>query len=264
MNPQVKIEFIKKDPDLNILKKAAYKLVSFIKNNQEYLDYFADILLEFSSYSKERMKKMEEKFKIIKKKLTNEKEMDLEKFNDFKMLIKNYYRMIDVPGFYDGISEEIKKYDRSKFLTPTDCLNIMRGKIFEILIEDMVRKRYKTPDFSCGCMIILNGNELKTDKRKTVDVAGWSGDFGEFYECKVSPDSLDEDTYQYIYSLETNFLIENINYRLGCVTLDTHEKLMAKSKLLERKLGIKGQTIKMIGREKLEYIRNFEIQNEAS
>lgn len=265
MNCKVKLEFVQKDPDLNVLKKAAYKLVSFIEKNQDYMNYFADILLEFSTYSIERMKKMEKKLNLIKKKLTNEENIDLEKFDNFKKLVINYYKRVDAPDFYNGISEEVKKYDKSKFLTPQDCLNIMRGKIFEIIVENMVKERYKSPNFfNCGCMIILNGNELITDKRKTVDVAGWTGDFGEFYECKVSPYSFDEDTYQYIYFIEKNFLNENINYYLACVTLDTHERLMVKSECIEQKLGIKGQAIKMLGREKLEYIRNFEIQNEAS
>ena len=208
---------------------------------------------------------MEKRLNLIKKRLANENKIDLEKFDDFKKLIINYYKRVDTDDLYDSINKEVKKYDKSKFLTSQECLNIMRGKIFEIIVENMVKKRYAYPNCFCsGCMIILNGNELKTDKRKTVDVVGWTGSFGEFYECKVSPDSLDEDTYEYIYFIEKSFLNENINYCLACVTLDTQERLIAKSEFIEQKLGIAGRSIKMIGRERLEDIRNFEIQNEAS
>lgn len=132
-------------------------------------------------------------------------------------------------------AEEIKDiYNSCRIISGSnkqkEYLDSLRGAILEELIYYLVTPRYNSLGklFQTGCTICLNGENLVTNKRVSVDIAGWDNMKlnGEFYEVKVGPYYFDSDVLNLLSLIKNKFENINIDVIVGCISMDTKDKLV--------------------------------------
>lgn len=76
---------------------------------------------------------------------------------------------------------------------------------------------------------------------------------GEFYECKVAPNSLDNKAYLYLNKLQKSLeKVKDITYIIACVSAGTYQLLNAKKTKIELEQGINSNTkISLFGMEQI-------------
>ncbi len=123
-----------------------------------------------------------------------------------------------------------------------------------MLVEETIRPRYINAGFDTGCMVILNGEKISSyyenKPRYTVDIAAYRDSRGEFYECKLTPYSLDHKSYVYLDVLERRLRSEKeFKGIVACVTLGTKEGLKNAKMRIEEDLAIHNKNIRRYGKK---------------
>lgn len=233
------ITFTKLDEDIPLINEPARKIVIFLlEEDTKVINIFSDVLLVYSKYNDTKfVNKMVERIDVYK-------EMYPElssKIDILKDLMWDYFSFIDDVKFdllvksnnkyYNSVNSQQKKLDK------------LRGTLFELLIEEIIRPKFENGEFNTGCMVSVNGHAIisnfQSKQRKTIDIAGYRQNNGEFYECKLSPKSLSEKDYYYLYVLDQHLKdIRDFRYIIGCFSLGEKLALENKKIQIEKSLGI--------------------------
>ena len=224
-----------------------------VKNeNEEFFQVFANTLLDCHKYIpntfvNDKIVKKIDQYKVLYSQISDELE-------HLKNLLWNYFSYIDDFEFntllywnsnhYEDIDSEQKK------------LNKLRGVLFEILTESIISSRYKCENFETGCLVIINGEKVisyyNDKQRKTIDIASSQEGKGEFYECKLSPHSLNAESYKYLDLLESKLNeITELDSLVGCITLGDRLSLENAKLQIEEELGINNTNIMLYGYQEI-------------
>lgn len=249
------ISFRRQDESFPEIKQSSEHIIDFLLQKEELLEVFSDVLIGVNAYS--LTKKIADSIMSYIG-MYPEYEDDLKQL---RSLMEDYYMYVDDVKFDKRLQEISRYYRKDHMYLPQKKLDKIRGILFETLVEKLIEKRYVN-NFGCGCVVLFNGREVfsryKGDIRKTIDVAGFDNvDKGEFYECKVTPDSLDEKSYQYLDVLEATLKSQNdITYIVGCVSAGTQLVLNARKNIIESNLGKYNSKISLFGLEDILNLRN--------
>lgn len=171
---------------------------------------------------------------------------------DFKDYYQRYYELWYIQG-----------KDGSEYLSllwsiykEAEDLGGIRGRFLEILLYYLLKREYNNSDDDVDMRCFISNGEKESEKE--VDVFAWcKQDFcGEFYECKVDFEQVDEDKWQgYLCNLvNINNMFGNRN-SYGFVSLANYKAIFYYLKdILGEQFGF-GQAI-IIGKEML-YSGNF-------
>lgn len=203
--------------DMNYFQRKAWKIASLIKFDPKLLEVLSDFLLIF--IDKQDFSK---RFKKWKGKLE---------------LISCSYNKETLENLIDELEDSFNKIKDNK-----SHLDKFRGLIFEYIIENYYKEKYREFEFSSGCKVVVNGNPIKyickddeTKNRNTVDVAGYSKQKSEFYEAKVGPNGFDNHVIKYLNLLNNTLMMNEVSDTIvvGCMTLEKKAKLNIKLRSLE-------------------------------
>lgn len=248
------VSFVRKDENFPDIKQASEDIANFLLKNEELIEVFCDALIGVNTSSYSITRRIAECIMGYSGMYPEHGLIQL------KELMENYYMYIDDMAFDNKLRQLDRYYTINKMYLPQNKLNKLRGILFESLIEKLVIKRYK--NFGYGCTVCLNSVEITSiyegKIRKTVDVAGFDDiDTGEFYECKITPNSLDEKSYLYLDVLENAlFNLNDIKYVVGCVSAGTLAVLNAKKYIIESTLGKSNNRISLFGIDELIELNN--------
>lgn len=248
---EIKLE--RSDEKIPMIEPSAREIAKYILHGKkELFQVFSDTLLSCSTYTGNTF--LDEK---IMKNIDTQKRLYphiAAELECLKNLMWNYFSYIEDYEFdlllkinskyYGDVSDEQKK------------LSKLRGVLLEIFVEEMVRPRYQNEIFHTGCKVIINGEEVVSryggEARLSIDIAACKDAEGEFYECKLSPNSLNAKSYKYLDLLERRLSRERrFKNIVGCVTLGSERSLRNAQTQIEQDLGIHNENIKSYGRERL-------------
>lgn len=225
----------------------AKPLVEFTLKHLDFLPCLCDSLTSFYSYDSinEIGRGGINKFKKFLASIDFKDERNNEFINEFEETLRDAY---NVKSKYPSDSDDVIQ----------DKLGKIRGVILELLIESFVKPRYEATRikphilFCTGCKVELNDKELITSDRISVDIAGWDGNNGEFYETKVGPQNFDEDVLSLLSLIKNELDKQKINSVVGCVTMATKDKLIWSIGDIKSKVDIKlNDDIKIYGKYEL-------------
>ncbi len=244
------VKFKRLDEKIPLIENAANEIIECVLNNdsEEFFQVFANTLLSCSTYKantfiKDKIIKRLDQYKMLYPQISKELE-------NFKDLLWNYFSYIDDFEFNSLLRRNSDYY--KNMITEQQKLNKLRGVLFEVLIESIIRPRYSHENFETGCVIIINGKKVISyysgKARKTIDIASCQEGYGEFYECKLSPNSLNAESYQYLNLLENRMnKVTGLNSLVGCVTLGDKLSLENAKVQIEEELGIHNADIMLYG-----------------
>lgn len=255
----MEITFKKLDEEISDIMEPAREVVTWILNSSHnILSIFSEVLLNCKTYTnqtfvdKKIVKRINE-YKDLYTDITDE----IEKLAD---AMWSYFSYIDDVNFDLKIRTTQNHY--RDLQTEQKKLNKLRGTLFEVLVEEIIKPRYKNADFGTGCMLIIDNDKVisKYDNkiRKTIDVAGIENRKGEFYECKLSPKVLDESSYMYLCLLEDKLREDNnFKYIIGYISLEEKEAVENKKSQIENSLNIKNPKITVFGNSEILQLREL-------
>lgn len=230
-------------------------LVDFILLHKDFLPYLCEVLTSFYSINSihEIGRRGKTRFDIFIKTLDFDNEDNNLYIDEFKKIILNAY---DIESHYpnesyDGLQERLSK---------------VRGTILELLMEKIIRPRFEAsrefPNriFAKGCKIIFYGKELTLSNRVSVDIAGWDGECGEFYEMKVGPKNFDETVLKLLSYIKTELDKKKVNNIVGCITMVNKNKLETQIESVRQNYGVDifNNSIKIFGKQELLSLANRE------
>lgn len=261
----VNFDFKKLDKDKVYANGKALKLVDFITNHIGFLPNLCECILGNTKLNclDVNDRDGENIFSQYIDNLEFDDENNDNYVNEFEKVFREAYNVSDCNKEYERYKDEFdENIDRNKdkqLMTfeqfAEEQLGYIRGRVLEILLENFIRERYKPSrqrldnyylKFNTGCRIKLNGKELVTEDRKTVDVAGWDGTMGEFYEAKVNPENFDEVVLKLLTFIKDELEKERINAIVGCISMKNKETMI---------LGIE----EVIKQNKIKYNNNIQI-----
>lgn len=247
------IRFEKTDEKIPLIEEPAKEIAEYVlKSDIELFHVFANTLLDCHTYKantfvNDKIVKKIDLQKILYPQIADELE-------HLKNLLWEYFICIDDfkldsllktnSSYYKNVSTEQKK------------LNKIRGVLFEIFVETIIRSRYFKGIFETGCIVVLNGKKVISyyngKARTTIDIAAYQEERGEFYECKLSPNSLNEESYQYLDLLEKKCSrINGFDYLVGCITLGERLSLENMRVQIEENLKLCNENIMLFGGDEL-------------
>lgn len=249
----MKIELERLDEKIPLIENSAKNIVACVlSGSDELFQVFSDTLLDCSKYKAHTFLNEKIVKKIdIQKRLYPEIAEELE---HLKNMMWDYFAYIE-DFKLDALLKGNSDYYRN-VATEQQKLNKLRGVLFEILVEEIICPRCRRWYYETGCMVTINGEKIISyyngKPRKTIDIATYKEKKGEFYECKLSPNSLNEESYNYLNLLENKLNDEdNFESIVACVTLGPKTTLESIQTQIEFDLGIQNDNIKMYGRREL-------------
>ncbi|HHD2602672.1 hypothetical protein ACV3RG_13040 [Clostridium perfringens] len=243
---ECKFEFKVTDKFDKFAYDKAKPLVEFVAKHIDFLPCLCDGLTRFCKYDS------------VNKNGRNGK-------NRFTYFLETYdFNNVECSGYLSEFEKKFREaYDiKSKYPKASeddiqDKLGKVRGVILELLIEDFVKVRYKQTrnnkeiKFSKGCIVVVNDKELVIDDRVTVDIAGWDGSKGEFYETKVGPQNFDEDVLKLLSHIKDELDLLNVQAIVGCVTMANRDKLLDNINEIKPNITGYNDRIEVIGKREL-------------
>lgn len=241
-----KIEFKPEDKFDKFVYNQAKPVVVFIMHHMDFLECLCDGLVKFVNYDSinEIGRRGKNKFHYFLQTYDFEDDKSCEYIGEFEEIFRQAY---DIKSTY-------QKYSKKEL---QDKLGEIRGKILELLIEEFVKDRYKgsrnNPEriFSTGCTVIINQNRIVTENRITIDIAGWDGEKGEFYETKVGPQNFNEDVLKLLSYIKYELDSNNLQTIVGCVSMANKDKLEEKIDEVKRNIQRCNTKIEIIGKREL-------------
>lgn len=247
----MKIESKRLDEKVPLIEPSAREIATFIlQGRPEMLEVFSDVLVGCSKYTgntfvNEKIVKSIERYKYLYPEIAQ----DIEHLKD---LMWEYFSYLDDYKL-DALIKENSDYSNN-MSSEQQKLNKLRGTLCEVLVEEIIRPRYINAGFDTGCMVILNGEKIisyyENKPRNTIDIAAYRDSEGEFYECKLTPYSLDHKSYVYLDALERRLGSEKgFKCIVACVTLGTKERLKNAQMRIEEDLAIHNKNIRLYGKK---------------
>lgn len=246
MMTNCKVRFITKDKFDKFAYNKAMPMVNFIIKHIEFLPCLCDGLTSFCGLDSinENGRRGKNKFRLFLETYDFADEESSNYLNEFEEIFRIAY---DIRTMYPNASVANLR----------DKLGKVRGIMLELLIEEFVKGRYKQSrdnlnnEFGKGCIVVINNKEMVIEDRVTVDIAGWDGIKGEFYETKVGPQNF-EDNVLKLLSLIKHELDKFPNQSIvGCVTMVNKEKLIEKIESIKMNIHNFNSKIEVIGKREL-------------
>ena len=138
-----------------------------------------------------------------------------------------------------------------------EAIKTVRGLMCEEVLWLLVSRRFNDGNKSGrGCIVTVRGQKIAVDGRQTIDVAGWNGIKGEFYEAKSGARRIaDTNVLDYLVALKRTLDSCEIANRVACVCMrernDMEDQLRNKG-LLQTLIQSK---IRLFGRGELNDLR---------
>ena len=243
----------------------AQPLVNFIIEHMDFLPYLCDCIVTYTSVDCLSIKDEEGE------------DMFLEHVDNFEFDDDNNYQYIDefVSIFkeaYDVVNCQSEyEYEQYLLKTTNDVLSYeefckiqlgyIRGRVVELILEHFIEKRYKPSrtrannfslKFAKGCKITLKGKELICGQRKTVDIAGWDGSMGEFYEAKVNPDRFNEEVLGLLTLIKNELEYSQIEAIVGCISMKDKDAMnISVNKVINEQKISYNNNIQLYGKDEL-------------
>lgn len=232
-----KVQFIPRDYFKTSTKRMVLPLINFVVKNDEYLYALCEALLKFNniqSISGISSGTGQIRFDRWLNTLTfpQKDEKKLSQFKDHLLKIYN-----TSPNHQE--------------------LSNRRGMALEMLIREFVFPRYSKQGMihEQGCIVKINGNEVLTPNRQTVDIAGWNGTFLETHETKVGPDLFDEDVIEYLCLLSSEMKGAQVNGIVSCVTMSNCSKLKNRLQAIKEQSGHDYTMLSLYGQNEIVELR---------
>lgn len=237
----INFKFVHIDDNKRYAHDKSLPLVKFILCHLDFLPYLCDCITTYTTVGS--LERVDERGKNVFSKYLNtldfEDEDNYDYIGEFEELFREAYRI------------DLTKYNE-------DVLGDIRGKVLEDLIEELVKPRYTDRSnpfgkiFNVGCRIEFNGKHLTIPTRKTVDIAGWDGIIGEFYEAKVGPHRFQMDELILLTLIKNEMDKHCIQCIVGCVSMKRSDVIKAHIKNIVEKEKIPyNHTISIYGKDNL-------------
>lgn len=226
-----------------------------------------EILNTFNKYTEHITNDVKKAMQIVEYKFKGS-EADMKSYQLLETKVENFFwNIVD-----DNFGDELKKRDQDlyyeKKLAYADVrVARFRGLLFEELVTELVRTRFDSYEFCTGCQVYINNcrvmvyyGEGNAHHKETIDIAGWEkrSKYGEFYECKISPERFDEEHFRYLVELNQQLKSKGAkNFIVGFVSSDRAKHVEARRAYLKDTYGISNDDILLIGREDVWEIRNY-------
>ncbi len=235
----VNFDFKRLDEEKSYADRKVMPLIRFVANHIDFLPSLCESILnniKLNSLEATDSINRENRFSQYIQSLEFDDESNYDYVEEFEELFRNAYDLSDYKDEYleykKDYEENSNKYKEDNMLNDEEFmqqqLGYIRGRALEILLESFIEKRYTASrermgnyylKFGKGCMIKIDGKALVTDRRKTVDIAGWDGKFGEFYEAKVNPENFNEIVLEFLTLVKNKFDELKINAIVGCISM---------------------------------------------
>ena len=188
----------------------------------------------------------------------------------FRKCVYNFFwNIVD-----DEFGERAKAYNedlyyKSRLRYADNRLGRYRGLLFEEIVCATVKDRFSESYFCTGCRIYINGarviaryGEGDSNHKETIDIAGWDDKayYGEFYECKISPERFGIPNYKYFIEIKKVLDANGVSkYVLALVSADAKENIKAQKEFIEDSDKECNIEFDLIGRENIHSILNYQI-----
>lgn len=183
------------------------KIALMLCEHQNFIEIVCEILLNITKADNNISKELGTLFKLHSFEIPT---TDISAYNEIKDLIIDYYLLIQDFDFESKLRSNHPKEFRNFHLEQNENkINLLRGVLFEAIVENMVIKRFGNADFCAGCYIYIDNNKVHIyysngRRKETFDIAGWDkvNSYGEFYECKIRPDKFMKENYELLIKLK--------------------------------------------------------------
>lgn len=167
---------------------------------------------------------------------------DPEVFLDLAIAIINFYKLEKYREEFEGWADILPYKEKSKdrlvevlknlyeAVNDNNRLGYLRGAVLERITERLIRLKFSEKNclVEIDCEIYLDGNIIKTDLKKTVDVAGCNEKNAEFFEAKVHPNRVEFDNVDFLLYLNNLLKEEGVVNKIFCVSFEREKNLRKK------------------------------------
>lgn len=180
-----------------------------------------------------------------------------------KLMEQFYWQVVEDENF-----EKRAREADTNMRDPHKRLGQYRGLLLEEIISAAVCERFRKYKFCKGCNIYIDGVMVRlgygwcnSKHKQTIDIAGWAdcNNYGEFYECKVSPKRFQIENYKYFIMLKQTLDAKGAKYILALASADSKNNIISQKRALEKEDSECNIDFNMIGREDIFYISNYNI-----
>lgn len=263
------IQFQKSDASYIGIEELRKKIATQACMDPNFIEIVCDILLQIRKQTNDLTYKLGKALDIAQYKISDD---HLDSYKSLKELLCDYYILIQDFGF----DSELRAYnpDEYKYYRLSEADNkraVFRGLLFEAIVEELVKERFKDQEFHTGCKVLINERLILIHygngrTKQTFDIAGWhlEKQYGEFYECKIQPDKFKAENYQLMLKLEKILDQNKIeNYKLIGVSANSESMFQSQIQVLEEDMTDKMKKFKIYGKDTLNRISAIELPESA-
>ena len=267
----MKIRLLHRDDSFYGINEFIRPVILIAKKKSVYIEILCQILHIYNKVSNSTYSDIEATLKLYEDfYFIDSSELEIYEYKKFsEKLLMFYWEVIEEAESDDSMKRfNPEVYEKYNLGNKSCRFQRYRGIIFEYLISELVKERFLDKLFGTGCRVYINGQAIiiqygegNAEHKETFDVVGWeeNSSYGEFYECKISPERFKEENCKLFIELE-NVLSKQKNtiYLLAFVSADAQNNFESKISLLEEN-GVRLPHIQLIGKENIYGISKYTI-----
>lgn len=267
----MKIRLLHKDAVFYGIDEFVLPVIQLARKKRIYVEILCQILTLYRNVSNSTYGDIEHTLRLYRNLyFFDSSEFEIYEYNKFSdKLLAFYWEIIEEAEYNDDMNRfNPELYAKHDLNDKNRRFGRYRGIMFECLISELVKERFTDKMFDTGCRVYIDGQAIiiqygegNADHKETFDIVGWdeSNAYGEFYECKISPDGFKEENCKLFIELN-NVLSQHkdILYILGFVSADEQKYFESKISSLEKN-GIQLANVQLIGKENIFDISEYSI-----